>query len=693
MTVVSQSKSSNAALDELCINTIRFLSIDAVQKANSGHPGLPMGAAPMAYALWTRHLRHNPANPSWFDRDRFVLSAGHGSMLLYSLLHLTGYDLSLDDIKAFRQWGSKTPGHPERGHAPGVETTTGPLGQGFANGVGMAIAEAHLAATYNRSNFEIIRHFTYGIVSDGDLMEGIAAESASLAGHLKLGRLIYLYDDNQISLAGSVELTYSEDRAKRFEAYGWHVQCVEDGNDVQAINHAIEAAKEEQDRPSIILVRTHIGYGSPNKQGSFEAHGSPLGPDEVKRTKENLDWPLDPPFYIPDEALKHFRRALDVGKKAEADWNKCLADFERAHANEAAQLRRAMSGDLADEWDREVPTFPTDAKGMATRVASGKVMNALAKRVPTLIGGSADLNPSTHTALAGAGDFQCPETESADVQGAVGGGWNYAGRNIAFGVREHAMGGIANGMAAHGGTIPYTSTFLIFSDYMRPSIRLAALMKLHCIYVFTHDSISVGEDGPTHEPVEQLASLRTIPGLLVIRPCDANETAAAWRVAVATRDRPILLALTRQNVPTLDRSALVPADGLLKGAYTLADASDKTPGLVLVATGSEVHLALAARDQLEKSGLKVRVVSAPSIELFCDQPESYRTAVLPPGVPRLVIEAGVTLGWRSYFESTDGFVGVDRFGASAPAGVVLSEYGFTVENVCRHAERLLKNRT
>lgn len=692
MSVASPVKSSNTALDERCINTIRFLSIDAIQKANSGHPGLPMGAAPMAYALWTRHLRHNPTNPNWFDRDRFVLSAGHGSMLLYSLLHLAGYDVTMDDLKAFRQWGSRTPGHPERGHTAGVETTTGPLGQGFANGVGMAIAEAHLSATYNREGFDVVRHYTYGIVSDGDLMEGIAAEAASLAGHLRLGRLIYLYDDNQISLAGSANLTYTEDRAKRFEAYGWHVQCVKDGNDVQAIDRAIEAAKKEMDRPSLIIVHTQIGYGSPGKQGSFESHGSPLGADEVKKTRENLGWPQDPAFHIPDDALKHFRQAVDDGKKAEADWNERFAAYAKVHPDAAAEFQRVIKGELAEGWDADVPVFPADAKGLATRVASGKVLNALAKRVTTLMGGSADLNPSTHTAINGAGDFQNPEADSTGVQGAVGGGWSYAGRNIAFGVREHAMGGIANGMAAHGGTMPYTSTFLIFSDYMRPSIRLAALMKLHCIYVFTHDSISVGEDGPTHEPVEQLASLRTIPGLLVVRPCDANETAEAWRLAASLRNRPIALALTRQNVPTLDRTVVSPADGLRKGAYTLAGSSGQKPDLVLMATGSEVSLALDARTVLEKKGLKVRVVSAPCVELFNEQPESYRRDVLPGGVPRLVIEAGVTLGWRSYFESTDGFVGVDRFGASAPAGTVMKEYGFTVENVCGHAEKLLGKR-
>lgn len=693
MSIATSAKSSNAQLDERCVNTIRFLAIDAVQKANSGHPGLPMGAAPMAYVLWTRHLRHNPTNPDWFDRDRFVLSAGHGSMLLYAMLHLTGYDLSLDDIKSFRQWGSRTPGHPERSHTPGVETTTGPLGQGFANGVGMAMAEAHLAATYNRQGHDIIRHYTYGIVSDGDLMEGIASEAASLAGHLRLGRLIYLYDDNQISLAGGVDLTYTEDRAKRFEAYGWHVQMIEHGNDIDAIDRAITAAKDETDRPSIIMVRTNIGYGSPNKQDTYEAHGSPLGEDEVRLTKENLGWPTDSTFHIPDDALKQFRRAVDAGKQAEAEWNDRLAAYAKANPDAAAELRRAIDGTLAEGWDREIPDFKADVKGMATRVASGKVINAFARYVPTLIGGSADLNPSTKTAINGAGDFQSPSMKGEGAQGAVGGGWSFAGRNVAFGVREHAMGGIANGMAAHGGTIPYGSTFLIFSDYLRPSIRLAALMQLHCIYVFTHDSISVGEDGPTHEPVEQLASLRTIPGLLVVRPCDANETAEAWRVAITSNKRPVALALTRQNVPTLDRSSLGPATGLRHGAYTLAGAGDAKTDLVLVATGSEVHLAVEARTALEKKGIHARVVSAPCIELFMEQPEAYRNEVLPGDVPRLAIEAGVTLGWRSYFETTDAVVGVDRFGASAPGELVMSEYGFNVDNVCQAAERLVKRRS
>ena len=568
-----------AELDQLCINTVRFLSVDAVQKANSGHPGMPLGAAPMAYVLWTRLLKHNPRNPDWFDRDRFVLSAGHGSMLLYSLLHLTGYDLSLDDIKHFRQWGSKTPGHPERGHTPGVEVTTGPLGQGFANAVGMAIAEAQLASRYNRPGFEVIDHATYAIVSDGDLMEGVAAEAASLAGHLRLGKLTCLYDNNYVSLAAGTDITLSEDRAGRFDAYGWHTVSVDDGNDLAAIDGALQAARAETTRPSLILVRTHLGYGSPNKQDSFEAHGSPLGVDEVRLTKQNLGWPTEPPFLIPEPALVHFREALARGAHAEAAWNDRMAAYAQAFPDLAHELRRSLRGELPPDWDADIPVFPADVKGIATRVASGKVMNALARRLPALTGGSADLDPSTYTALNGFGDFNPPVDNDDDTQGSAGGGWSYGGRNLHFGVREHAMGAIVNGLAAHGATIPYGSTFLIFSDYMRPPIRLAALMGLHVVQVFTHDSIALGEDGPTHQPVEQLAALRAIPNLTVIRPGDANETAVAWRVALETRDRPVALVLTRQALPTLDRSRYAPADGLRRGAYVLADAPDGRPDL------------------------------------------------------------------------------------------------------------------
>jgi transketolase len=681
---------SSSDLDELAINTIRFLSVDAVQKANSGHPGLPLGAAPMAYVLWTRFLKHNPSHPDWFDRDRFVLSAGHGSMLLYSLLHLTGYDLPLEQIKQFRQWGSQTPGHPERGSAPGVETTTGPLGQGFGNGVGMAIAEAYLAARYNRPGFEIVNHYTYAIASDGDLMEGVASEAASLAGHLRLGKLIYLYDDNRVSLAASTQVTFTEDRARRFEAYGWHTQTVADGNDLKAIERALRAARAEAERPSLILVRTHLGYGSPHKQDTFEAHGSPLGEEEVRLTKQALGWPTEPPFYIPDRALQHFRQALGQGEQAEAEWNARLADYAREFPDLAAEFQQAMRGELPTGWDADIPSFPADARGAATRVASGKVMSAIAPRLPTLVGGSADLDPSTHTMLKGLGDFENPTQAEGDVQGSAGGGWNYAGRNLHFGVREHGMGAVLNGMAAHGGIIPFGATFLIFSDYMRPPMRLAALMELHTIYVFTHDSIGLGEDGPTHQPVEQLANLRAVPRLVVIRPGDANETVVAWRVAIETRGRPVALVLSRQAVPTLDRSQFAPADGLRRGAYVLADAPDGRPDVILIASGSELSLAVGARQKLLEQAVRARVVSMPSWELFDAQPRDYRDSILPPAVrARLAVEAGSPQGWHRYVGDGGDVLGVDRFGASAPGPTVLREYGFTVENVTRQALALL----
>ena len=681
---------STADLDELCINTLRFLSVDAVQKANSGHPGLPMGAAPMAYVLWTRFLEHNPANPGWVDRDRFVLSAGHGSMLLYSLLHVTGYDVSLEQIQQFRQWGSITPGHPERGLTPGVEVTTGPLGQGFANGVGMAIAEARLAARYNRAGFDLIDHFTYAIVSDGDLMEGVASEAASLAGHLKLGKLIYLYDDNRVTLSAGTDITFTEDRARRFEAYGWHTQSVGDGNDLVAIDEALRAARAETTRPSLLLVRTHLGYGSPDKQDTFEAHGSPLGVEEVRSTKRNLGWPEEPPFSIPEPALVHFRQAIERGEQAETGWKSHFAAYAQAFPELARELEQVLRGDLPADWDKDIPSFPTDDKGIATRVASGKVMNAIAPRVPALIGGSADLDPSTFTALSGLGDFEPPGASARDRQGSQGGGWSFAGRNLHFGVREHAMGAILNGLAAHGGTVPFGSTFLIFSDYMRPPIRLAALMGLHVIYVFTHDSIALGEDGSTHQPIEQLAGLRSIPGLVVIRPCDANETAVAWRVALETRNRPVALVLTRQHVPTLDRTRLAGAEGLRRGAYVLSDAPSAKPDLILIATGSEVGLAVAAARKLTAQKIGVRVVSMPSWELFDAESGEYRDAVLFPAIgARLAIEAGASQGWHRYVGDRGDVLGVDRFGASAPGDVMVREYGFTVESVCRRALALL----
>lgn len=678
-------------LDQLCINTVRFLSVDAVQRANSGHPGMPLGAAPMAYMLWTRLLKHNPHNPDWFDRDRFVLSAGHGSMLLYSLLHLSGYDLSLDDIKQFRQWGSKAPGHPERGHTPGVETTTGPLGQGLANAVGMAIAEAQLAARYNRPGYAVIDHATYVIVGDGDLMEGVSLEAASLAGHLKLGKLTCLYDDNRVTLAASTDISFSEDRAQRFEACGWHTQSVADGNDLAAIDTALQAARAETARPSLILVRTHIGYGSPNKQDTFESHGSPLGADEVRLSKQSLGWPIEPPFLIPDAALTHFRQAQVRGERDEAAWNDLMAAYTQAFPELAEELLHSLRGELPPDWDADMPVFPADDKGIATRVASGQVMNAIAPRLPALTGGSADLDPSTHTALKGLGDFHPPVGEADDTQGADSGGWSYAGRNLHFGVREHAMGAIVNGLAAHGATIPYGSTFLIFSDYMRPPIRLAALMGLHVVHVFTHDSIALGEDGPTHQPVEQLAALRAIPNLTVIRPGDANETALAWRVALEIREGPVVLVLSRQNLPTLDRDRYASANGLRSGAYVLDDAADGKPELILIASGAEVGLIVAAAQRLRADGVAVRLVSMPSWELFEAQTKTYRDSVLPPSIPaRLAVEAGVSQGWHRYVGDRGDMLSVDRFGASAPALDMLREYGFTVEAVCQRAQTLLE---
>jgi len=678
-------------LDQLSINTIRLMSVDAVQKAKSGHPGLPLGAAPMAYVLWTRFLKHNPANPQWFNRDRFVLSAGHGSMLLYSLLYLMGYNLPLEQIKRFRQWGSITPGHPERCLTPGVETTTGPLGQGFGNGVGMAIAERYLAARYNRPGFEIINHCTYGLVSDGDLMEGVAAEAASLAGHLKLGKLIYLYDNNHITLAGSTQLTFTEDRAQRFAAYGWQTQSIEDGNDLDAIDRAIRIARQEQERPSMILVQTHIGYGSPNKQDTFAAHGSPLGEDEVKLTKQNLGWPIEPPFHVPREAEQHFRRSTDCGRQAETEWNTNFAAYERQYPELACELRQLINGELPRDWDLNIPQFPADARGMATRIASEKVMEAISPKLPGLIGGSADLNPSTLTELKDAGNFENTAMAVGDLQGSAGGGWSYTGRNLQFGVREHGMGAILNGLATHGGTIPFGATFLTFSDYMRPSIRLAALMEVQVVYVFTHDSIGIGEDGPTHQPVEHLASLRAIPRLMVIRPADANETAVAWRVAIETRNRPVALVLTRQSVPTLDRKHFASAEGLRHGAYVLADAPQEKPQLILIASGSEVGLVVAARETLQELKIPVRLVSMPSWELFEAQSHEYRDSVLPPSIrARLAVEAGVTQGWHRYVGDRGDMIGMDCFGASAPGPVLMRKYGFTVENICQRALALLE---
>jgi transketolase len=681
---------SSAGLDQLCINTIRFLAIDAVEKANSGHPGMPMGAAPMAYQLWNRFLKHNPAHPSWFDRDRFVLSAGHGSMLLYALLHLTGYDLPLDEIKRFRQWQSRTPGHPERGRTPGVEVSTGPLGQGFGNAVGMACAEARLAALYNRPGFPVIDHFTYVIASDGDLMEGVASEAASLAGHLGLGKLVCLYDENKVTLSASTELCFTEDCSARFQAYGWQVQTVSDGNDLEELHRALERARAEVRRPSLVLVRTHIGYGSPGKQDSFEAHGSPLGAEEVRLTKERFGWPAEPVFLVPQEALNVFRAALTRGSAAEGAWDTLLSDYAREYPELAQELRQVMEGELAFGWEGAIPEFPADPKGMATRVAAGKALSAVAAKLPQLMGGSADLDPSTYTALKGRGDFQGKAFAPPDRQGAVGGEWGPGGANIHFGVREHAMGAIVNGLAAHGGVIPFGATFLTFSDYLRPTLRLAALSELQVIHFFTHDSIGLGEDGPTHQPVEHLASLRAIPRLVVIRPGDANEAGVALRVALAMKGRPVALVLSRQPVPTLDRTVYAGAEGVARGGYVLAEPPDGAPELILIATGSELSLALEAQRALAGDGVRARVVSLPSWELFDEQPRDYRDAVLPPAIrARLSVEAGSPQGWHRYVGEGGAVLAVEDFGASAPGDVVLKEYGFSTERVRSAALGLL----
>jgi transketolase len=686
---------ASQTLEDLCINTIRILSADAVQNANSGHPGMPMGAAAMAFTLWNRFLKHNPKDPNWFDRDRFVLSAGHGSMLLYSLLHLTGYDLPLEELKHFRKLNSRTPGHPERGHTVGVEVATGPLGQGFSNGVGMAMAEAWLAARYNRPGHTIIDHFIYSICGDGDLMEGITQEAASLAGHLRLGKLVYLYDNNHISLAGATGLVFTEDVQKRFDAYGWHTQAIENGNDTEAVARAIENAKAETGRPSLILARTHIGYGSPKKQDTYGSHGSPLGEEELAATKKALGWPTTDKFFIPEDALSGFRQALPRGSKAQQEWQQRMDAYAKAFPKEADELQDAIAGKLpdgwADRWGADLPKWQPSDKPIATRVAGGQALNALAKHIPNLVGGSADLNPSTETALKGMGDFQPPELGGPGTAGAVGGEWGYGGRNMAFGVREHAMGAAVNGMAAHGGVLPFSATFMVFSDYMKPAIRLGALSQLHTIYVFTHDSIGVGEDGPTHEPVEQLAGLRAIPGLTVIRPADPKETAEAWAYAVSHK-RPTLLALTRQNVPYLDRSRAV-EPGVAKGGYILRGAGggfNVSPDVILIGTGSEVALCMKAQEKLAGYGVKARVVSLPSWELFEAQDAAYRERVLPASVKkRVTVEAGSTFGWHKWAGDEGITIGIDRFGGSAPGADLMQYFGFTVEHVTSAALRLL----
>jgi len=681
--------------DDVCINTLRMLAVDTVQKAESGHPGMPMGAATLAYVLWTRHLRHSPAHPSWPDRDRFVLSAGHASALLYSLLHLTGYDLALEDLEQFRQWASRTPGHPERGCAPGVEVSTGPLGQGLGNALGLAMAERWLAATFNRAEHEVVDHRTYVLASDGDMMEGISSEVASLAGTLRLDRLIVLYDANQVTLSATTDLTFTEDVGARFEACGWHVQRI-DGMAVAAVDAALLAARAD-DRPSLIVARTHIGYGSPKKQDTFSAHGEPLGTDEVRATKRALGWPEEPPFYVPDEARAVYRSALERGTALEAAWRRGVDAHRAAHPDAADAFARALAGELPEGWQERLPVFAPADGDMATRDAGGKVLTALAGVVTNLVGGSADLNPSTKTALAGLGDFEGPQHAAAPgapkTQGTAGGTWGYAGRNIHFGVREHAMAAAVTGMAVHGGLVPYASTFLSFADYMRPSIRLASLSKAHVIYVWTHDSLALGEDGPTHQPVEHLASLRAIPGMLLLRPSDATETVEAWRVALTHRDGPVGLVLTRQKLPVLDRTALTPASGLARGAYVLAE-HGAPPDVLVIATGSEVSLALAAHDVLRREGIASRVVSMPSWELFEAQPRAYRDAVLPPQVrARVSVEAASPFGWERYVGRDGVIIGVDRFGASAPGAVVMREYGFTVDHVVTAAKQLLTSRS
>ena len=658
-------------LDQLCINTIRTLAIDAVQKANSGHPGLPLGAAPMAYVLWTRFMRFNPKNPKWHNRDRFLLSAGHGCMLLYALLYLSGYELSLDEIKNFRQWGSKTPGHPEYGLAPGVEITTGPLGQGFANGVGMAMGGAHLAAKFNQKNFPLIDHNVYAIVSDGDLMEGVASEAASLAGHLKLGKLIYLYDDNHVTIEGFTDLAFSEDVPKRFESYGWHTSTVEDGNDLGAIEAAIRDAQSVADQPSLISVKTTIGYGMPTA-GTRKAHSDAPGEDAVRETKRHLGWPEDKQFYVPEEALEHFRKAIDRGAKYENEWDELVNDYGKKHEDLGKLWQQTMSGALPADWEKHLPSFD-DAEAIATRVASGKVINALAPHLPLLIGGSADLGVSNNTDIKDGGSFEAG---------------SYDGRIIHFGVREHAMGATLTGMSLNGGLIPFGGTFLTFSDYMRPAIRLACLSEIQVIYVFTHDSVGLGEDGPTHQPIEHLAALRAIPHLFVIRPADSLEVSEAWRIAILRRHAPTALALTRQKVPVIDRNKFAKADGLRRGAYVLADAP--APRLILMATGSEVSLALDAWQKLQDEGVAARVVSMPCWELFEEQPQEYRDQVLPPSVTaRLAVEAGVRQGWDRYVGPQGDVICLDRFGASAPGDVAMKNLGFNVDNVLQHARALI----
>ncbi|MFL5555924.1 MAG: transketolase [Gemmatimonadaceae bacterium] len=664
---------SGRSLEDLCINAIRVLAMDAVQKADSGHPGTPMALAPLAYVLWTQHLRYNPADPSWLNRDRFVLSAGHASMLLYSVLYLTGYDLSLDDIKQFRQWESKTPGHPEYGYAPGIETTTGPLGQGVGNAVGMAVAEAHMGAVFNRDQ-KIIDHHVYFIASDGDMMEGVSHESASFAGHAKLGKLIGFYDDNHITIEGDTALTFSDDTGRRFEAYGWHVQHVADANDLTALNHAIDAAKAEQSKPSLIVVRSHIGYGSPHKHDTAEAHGSPLGKDEITLTKQALGYPSQEAFHVAPEALRYWRDAGKQRARAQDDWKRTYDAYKAANPGLEKELQRRLRGELPNGWEDAIPVFTAKDGNVASRAASGVVINAIGKKIPELMGGSADLASSTNTIIKGEPSF------SAE---------NYAGRNFHFGIREHGMGSIMNGMSLFGGIIPYGATFLIFSDYMRPPVRLACIMERHVIYVYTHDSIGLGEDGPTHQPIEQLSALRAIPDMTVIRPADASETAEAWRAALKHKEGPVALVLTRQKLSFIDRSKYAAASGLARGAYVLADPAGGAPQIVLMSSGSEVALILDAQKKLEAEGIRARAVSMPSHELFARQDQAYRDSVLPRGIKRIAMEAAHPMSWYKWVGDDGVILGIERFGASAPAAEIYKHLGITVDHMVDTAKRLV----
>ncbi len=687
----NRPKNKNPQVDALAVNTIRFLSIDAIERASSGHPGMPLGAAPIIYTLWSRFLKYNPENSDWQNRDRFVLSAGHASALFYAILHLSGYDLSIDDLKNFRQWGSKTPGHPEKGMTPGVETTTGPLGQGIANAVGMAMAEAHLGSRFNRPDYNLVDHYTYVLASDGDLMEGVALETASLAGHLGLGKLICLYDSNHISLSGPTSLIFTEDTGKKFAASGWHILEVTDANDLQAIENALELARLETSKPSLIICRSHIGFGSPKFQDRSDAHGSPLGAEETQATKKALDWPEDKEFYVPEEVRSFFDDLKNNGSMENDVWNRMLDQYAQRYPELKADWDRFHENGIPADWDQDLPVFSDYEKSIATRSASGQILNGLATRCQSLVGGSADLDPSTKTVMKNQGFFQAPGKLPDDFPVPPNEYFDYSGRNISFGVREHAMGSIMNGIAAHGGLLPYGSTFLVFSDYMRPAVRLAALMELPVIYVFTHDSVAVGEDGPTHQPVEHTMALRTIPDLIVFRPADANETMEGWKFALSSKEpRPVAFVLTRQNVPVIDRKKYAPVEGLRKGAYILADAPHGNPEIILIATGSEVHLALDAYEQLAADGIRARVVSMPSWELFENQSDEYRAEVLPSDVTRrMAVEAGVTHGWEKYVGRCGRIVGIDRFGASAPGGTNLKNFGFTVENVLSKAREIL----